>query len=398
MRIAVGAGLAALLVTGSAAGSAPTLSEAFASAWARQPEALAERDLRDAAVARRRAGMSPLADAPAVVIREYSDRWGDDAGAREIEVEFEAAIRLPGAWGAARRAATADAAAYAASVDAAKLLVAGEVRSRRADAHTATARAAVAGRRAAAARALAEHVERRVRAGEMARAEGNLAAAAARLADGQLQIARAEVVRALRAWQAYTGLEQVPEEAELEASAPHDATHPVVAAAAARADGAAARARVASVERLGAPGLTLGMRRERAARGEENEEAILLGVRMPLGGLSRQRAQVAAARGEAAAAAGALEQARVLLAAERDGARVALAAAREVERLAGERDALTRETLDLYTRAFDLGEIDLATRLRAQAERYDAEFDLEIARIERARAISALNQALGVLP
>lgn len=398
MRVSLLAGLTALLVSASAAASPPTLSEAFASAWARQPEALADPELRAAAAARRRAAFSPLADAPAVALREFSDRWRDDAGAREVEVELEAAIRLPGAWGAARRAASAEAAGYAASVDSSRLQVAGEVRSRWAEARTAVARAAVAGRRAAAARALAEDVERRVRAGEMARAEGNQAAAAARVAEAELLTARAESAKALRVWQAYTGLEQLPEVGEVPSGTADDVPHPAVVAAAARAAAATARARMASVERIGVPEVTLGLRRERPGSGVDYEEAILLGVRMPFGGLSRRRAGGATARGEAAAAAGALEQSRALVDAERTSARVTLDAAREVERLAAERAALTRDTFDLYTRAFGLGEIDLATRLRAQTERYDAEFDLEIARIEHARAVSALNQSLGVLP
>jgi cobalt-zinc-cadmium efflux system outer membrane protein len=196
----------------------------------------------------------------------------------------------------------------------------------------------------------------------------------------------------------YTGLEQLPEVAESAATLDAEAPHPAVVAASARSDAASARARTASVQRVGVPELTLGMRRERPVSGVDYEDAILLGVRMPIGGFARQRATVAAARGEAAAAAGTVERSRALVDAERASARGALDAAQAVERLATERDALARETLELYTRAFDLGEIDVATRLRAQTERYDAEFDLEIARIECARAVSAINQAVGVLP
>jgi cobalt-zinc-cadmium efflux system outer membrane protein len=398
VRFSLLAGLAALLVSASAYGAPPTLSEAFASAWARQPEALADPELRAAATARSRAATSPFAESPAVVLREFSDRWRDDVGAREVEVELEAPIRLPGAWSAARNVASADEAGYVASLDVTKLQVAGEVRMRWADARAAVARAAVAGRRAAAASALAEDVQRRVRAGEMSRAEGNQTDGAARLAEAELHTARAAAARALRAWQVYTGLEQLPEVAESVSTFDAEAPHPAVVSASARSDAAAARARMASVERVGMPELTLGMRRERPASGVDYEDAILLGVRMPIGGFARQRATVAAARGEAAAAAGTVERSRALVDAERASARAALDAAQAVERLAAERDALARETLQLYTRAFALGEIDLATRLRVQNERYDAEFDLEIARIENARAISALNQAIGVLP
>jgi cobalt-zinc-cadmium efflux system outer membrane protein len=45
-----------------------------------------------------------------------------------------------------------------------------------------------------------------------------------------------------------------------------------------------------------------------------------------------------------------------------------------------------------------LGELDLPARLRAENDRFDAERALTRSRIEAGRAISRLNQALGILP
>ena len=66
--------------------------------------------------------------------------------------------------------------------------------------------------------------------------------------------------------------------------------------------------------------------------------------------------------------------------------------------LAQERQRLAAETEGLLAKAFSLGEIDLATRLRTAAERYAADADAIRSRLESGRAISRLNQAFGVLP
>ena len=72
--------------------------------------------------------------------------------------------------------------------------------------------------------------------------------------------------------------------------------------------------------------------------------------------------------------------------------------ARDALALAEERQRLATETERLLGKAFGLGEIDLATRLRTAAERYAADADAIRSRLDAGRAVSRLNQAFGVLP
>jgi cobalt-zinc-cadmium efflux system outer membrane protein len=92
----------------------------------------------------------------------------------------------------------------------------------------------------------------------------------------------------------------------------------------------------------------------------------------------------------------ALERAR--LAGEREAARARADAARTQLAATERRAQLARESRGFFDKSFRLGESDLPTRLRIEAEAADAERQAVRARIELAAAISAWRQALGLLP
>ena len=66
--------------------------------------------------------------------------------------------------------------------------------------------------------------------------------------------------------------------------------------------------------------------------------------------------------------------------------------------LMAERARLSTEVQALVAKAYRLGESDLPTRLRADSEKFEADLSLARARVGLQRAISQLNQALGLLP
>jgi len=63
-----------------------------------------------------------------------------------------------------------------------------------------------------------------------------------------------------------------------------------------------------------------------------------------------------------------------------------------------ERARLSTEVQALVAKAYRLGESDLPTRLRADSEKFEADLSLARARVGLQRAVSQLNQALGLLP
>jgi outer membrane protein TolC len=76
------------------------------------------------------------------------------------------------------------------------------------------------------------------------------------------------------------------------------------------------------------------------------------------------------------------------------GRRGAAAALQVAERRAG----LAAAALAVAERAFELGETDLAERLRAERRAREANLDLALRRAEQGQALARLNQALGIIP
>ncbi|MFM9880034.1 MAG: TolC family protein, partial [Burkholderiaceae bacterium] len=72
--------------------------------------------------------------------------------------------------------------------------------------------------------------------------------------------------------------------------------------------------------------------------------------------------------------------------------------ARSALALANERAALSSQAHALIAKSYRLGESDLPTRLRFEADKFDADLALARAIADAQRAVSRLNQAYGLLP
>jgi cobalt-zinc-cadmium efflux system outer membrane protein len=125
---------------------------------------------------------------------------------------------------------------------------------------------------------------------------------------------------------------------------------------------------------------------------------MTLGIRIPFGSDSRNRAKQATAQAEGIEAEAQLSLERQRLLSELDAARIRLESAGTQMKAADRRSQLARESRGFFQKSFRMGETDLPTRLRVELEASDAERQAARARIELAAAVSALRQALGLLP
>jgi cobalt-zinc-cadmium efflux system outer membrane protein len=255
---------------------------------------------------------------------------------------------------------------------------------------------------------LAGDVAKRVKAGDLARADqhqadGVEATAAAQLAEAASALASAsQQLRALTGAAPWAALDATLVTEPLPGVSADGAAlkghHPAVAELVDRTEVARRGADLARVQSRGNPELTLAMARARGVDSEPYEQSITFGIRIPFGSDSRQRARLSTAQAELieAETQWRLEQERLL--AERDGARVRLESAQAQLKAADKRAQLARESRSFFLKSYQMGETDLPTRVRIDLESIEAQRQANRARIDLAAAVSSLRQTLGLLP
>ena len=399
----------ATAATEIAAGAAGPLGlrQIFDAAWARQPEALALQARRDAARAQQKAA-SAWTPAPAVAeLSNKTDRLNRNQGSRELEVGVAVPLWLPGERSRSAALADAENTAVESRTAAAQLRVAASVREawwawQRAQIEADSARAQLDN-----THRIAADVARRTKAGDLARADQHQADGAVASAEASMAQAEAGLAAARQRLGALAGaapasstaaIASAEPEPEPGTALPEGETHAALQELKDRASVAERTAALTASQSRANPELVLATTRERGAYGEANQQSLTLGVRIPFGGGPRHDARSANARAEATEAQAQLALERQRLASERESARVRVESSRTQLAATERRAQLARESRGFFDKSFRLGETDLPTRLRIEAEAAEAERQAARTRVELAAAISAWRQALGLLP
>ncbi len=382
-----------------------TLKQALEAAWLRQPEQRSAALRREAADAQRRVAQAWTPEPPAVEASWRTDQLTRPRGARELEIGVSVPLWLPGEQGRAVAAAEAQAALLDSDAAAARWRLGATVRDawwavRLGQQDLASARARLDG-----ASALAADVARRVRAGDLARADQHQADGAVAAAQAEQAAAHAQLMQAAEALRAVVGSvpdgaspTALPDMAEAEPLPEQTvgADHPALRALQARLASAQRALDLGRVQTRGNPELSVLTTRDRAASGEPAGQTVTLGIRIPLGSADRGRAKAAAAGADLVDAEAALDLQREQLQSDVRAAQARVRAAREGLAAADRRAQLARETAGFFDKSFRLGETDLPTRLRVEQDASDAERQRGRARLERDRAVSQWRQALGL--
>lgn len=380
---------------GSLAQGATTLREASEAAWALSPQARALQHRQAELDARGGAASSFFSGPPSVSLSHATDRIGSNGGLRESEAEISAPLWNPKVRSATAAQVDADRSLLDREHLAARARLAGEVRDLAAQIALAEVERELAARKVEESRVLAADVERRVRAGDAARVDLLQAQGLAQQARAASEQAAAAVARLRSQWRALTGLAQVAPLDEVPGTLQE---HPALSAAQAQVRAARSRLDLAAADRRDPMEVGVGLARERSAFGSPNETSMRLSVRVPLGSYGRNAPRIAAARAELAAAQAEADAAQRTVEAERVAAQGELDAARRAEASTAERARLANDTRALIARSYQFGEADLLARLRAEAEYSEAQLAHARAQVDTRRAVSKLNQALGVQP
>ena len=402
--------LSGLVLTAQAQGTSAaalsgsvSLKNVFDTAWQRQPEAHALQSRRDAAQAQAKAALMLSPEPPSLDISQRSDQMTGNNGSRETEVGIAIPIWLPGQRTASADLAQAEISLVERKLLASQLRLAASVRDAWWGWLRARIDAELASEQLANSQRLAADVAKRTSAGDLAKsdrhqAEGALAAAQAHAAQAQAASAAALAqVMSLTGRTAQADL-TVNAAAEATPSSVISVGHPLLAELEDRITMAERTAQLISTQKRSNPELTVATTRGRGAFGDRYGQTVLIGIRVPFGSGPRYDARIATAQAEAIEVQSKLILERDQIQADQRGAASRLEAVKTQLVAAQRRAMLANESRGFFDKSFRLGETDLPTRLRIEAEAAEAARQAARSRIDLASAISALRQSLGLLP
>jgi outer membrane protein TolC len=390
---------AALPSAASQATHSVTLRAALDAAWQRAVAARESEGQRRRAEADRAAAGNFWAAPPSLELSHRNDRLQSNAGRRETEIGVAVPLWLPGQRAA--RAGTADAAAAQALAagQVARLRLAGELRETVWQIAAAQAELAQADTQTKGLKQLADDVERRVRAGDLARSDA-LAAQAEQLAAAALQSEGRQRSQSARArWTLLTGLAAAPDLTATNDVTPGSAIpHPELQLASQSTELARQRVELMRRSLRDAPELTVGVRQDVPGRAEASQGSLVVGLRLPFGTDDRNRPLEAAALSELDVAQIHEQRLRERVDSDIAAARDALRAAEAQLDAETARARLLRERAALIDKSFRAGETPLPDLLRAlaAAAQADSAAARQTAALGLARA--RLQQSLGLLP
>lgn len=335
---------------------------------------------------------------PTLELSHRNDRLHNNRGSRETEIGVALPLWLPGQRTA--RTATTDAARRQAQTAelAARLQLAGEVREAAWQLAALQAELKQASTEVQTFKQLADDVERRVRAGDLARADA-LAAQSEHLAATALQTDVQQRLHAARSrWTLLTGLTAAPDLAAREAAEPPSAVHPELQLASQSAELARLRVELMRRSRRDAPELTMGLRQDVPGRAESSQGSLIIGLRLPFATDDRNRPLEAEALTDLDVAQTQEQRLRDRLDSDTAAAREAQQSAEKQLDAETARARLLRERAMLIDKSFRAGETPLPDLLRALAAA--AQADSAAARHTAALGLARarLQQALGLLP
>jgi cobalt-zinc-cadmium efflux system outer membrane protein len=395
----------------AAPGNTVSLKDVFDTAWQRLPEAQAFQKRRDAVQAQAKAASMLSPEPPSMEIGQRSDWLTGNKGAREVELGITVPIWLPGQRTASADLAQAEISFVERKLLASQLRLAAFVREAWWGWLRARVDAELAIEQLANAQSLAADVAKRTQAGDLAKSDLNQAEGAVAAAQVHASQAQAASSAALAQVMALTG-RAAPADLTVDAvgeptpgpnlgTAPSSSPsvgHPLLAELEDRITVAERTAQLIGTQKRSNPELTVATSRERGAFGERYSQTVQVGIRIPLGAGPRHDARLAAAQAETIEVQSqrVLEQSRIQ--ADQQGAVARLAAARTQLDAVQRRAKLANESRGFFDKSFRLGETDLPTRLRVEAEAAEATRQAARSQIDMASAISLWRQSLGLLP
>lgn len=383
-----------------------SVAAVYQSALENHPAMRAQAQRMDALQAGRRAANN-LTAGPLTLEGSYrSDRSFDNQGLRETELGISAPIWLWNERSKNQQYREAELQAGEHRFAQLKLELAGQVRQAYWNTLAARQDADLAQARLVASQKLMNDVRRRVEAGDLARAD--LLQTTALHAQAKAEHSRAlsglamvgaeftEVsglpVSVLNGAVQTTTAEPLPE------NVPAIETHPAYLVLQSEAVVQSSRADLLAIQKHENPEVGLAIVNDRAGFAAPNEKSLVLSTRIPLGVNAARNSQALQARADETEAQARLGRISTTLKAQASAAQANVEWFEQLQASAREQAAIAQQVYAMYQQSFSLGETDLPTLLRLEQQAFEAERMAKKSSIEYASKVSALRQALGLLP
>lgn len=378
-----------------------TLATAVEAAWSRAVASAEAAGISRQAAAEKQASSALWAAPPSVELSHRNDRLQSNNGARETEVALAVPLWLPGQKSAKQQAADSLSSLSQLSETEGKLRVAEVVRELHWQIAELQASQSLSKQQTSTFAAIASDVDKRVKAGDLARADALAAKGELLSAQATQSQAETQLEAAKRQWTALTGLAQTPDATFASAESPSPrqlAEHPELLRAEQQVDLARERLDLVAKSNRSAPELITKFRQDIPGHGQGSAYSLGLAVRIPFGTDDRNAPLQAAALTELDIAQRKEQVLRAQLSARMESAKAAAAASQLQLQTEREKAALLNERAKLIRAAFNAGETSLPELLRAASAA--AQADYSAARQEAAFGLARarLQQAYGQLP
>jgi outer membrane protein TolC len=380
-------------------GTVATLHDALERAWLRTPRAQALQARQAEIEARRQALGVPWSGSPSATLSYRSDYFSGNDGAAELEAELGVLVWLPGERAARSKALAAERDSQLAELTSQRLALAGQVRESVWAVQLAQTTTTLAEQRFNAAEQLERDVARRLKAGEVARSDYNLARSELLTARAEETDTRIQLTQAMQAYGALTGTQELPAtyEEDVRGAGPLD-DHPLLAAQRQLIAVAQAHLKQVTQVRRDSPEISLNSRWDRARSDEPYVNLIGVKLRLPFATAGRNQPAIASANAALAEAQAEYARTRSRIELEIEQAQRELQSSESVLEILRQKQVLTADNLRLAQKAYSLGEFDMVSLLRVRAAAFQTDQELARQKIGVARARARLNQARGVLP
>ena len=375
------------------------LSEVLEKAYARTPmqASLQSRDVMVSA--KNRVANAMLPSAPAVGVIHQNDAIGSGRGERDWQAELELPVWQPKQRDNRLKVAEAIQSSTSASRQSLKLQVAGQLREALWNIAANDNNLSLAVNKLQVAKKLQSDVEKRYRAGELARTDAMLAEQEVLRVEKEKVRAEAEVMHARHRYYLLTGLRELPANYEERQSSLEDYSQsPIWLETQSKLGLAETERDLAQVESHENMRVLLNVRNSKGAFDTTDNNSVGVHVRVPFGGEASAAPIRAAAEMVVGNALTEREAMRFELEAAMHEAEHNLSVSRAELSIATKQYEIAKESLTLAQKAFQLGETDLVSLLRVQAQTFEAERAFTTRQIQVQWDIARYNQTVGVLP